>query len=397
MKTIVLFDNLWIGHHPAYFKLFAQTLLNLGYRVLAFCPNPEEVRESLLKKCPDTMDRLYTFKLGDPDPNRLGISQWVRKFMLTARLGQTFAALLRWRTAARLIKQASLELDIVPDIVFFAWIDNYLGYYLKHKLVDRIFPYNWSGLYFLPSDRQNQKGLFSPAQHGLPLNSISLLKSPHCLSVGVMDEIFAKKLRTQFQNKSVAIFPDVTDESPPDIEYSLAKQIKLQAGEKKIISLLGSQCKRKGLLTLLEVAKLTTSENWFFVCAGVFEESSFLPDELKKIHQAFDNCWFHWQAIPDGCKFNALVAQSDVLFAVYNDFPYSSNILTKAALFEKPVIASKNYCMGKRVEKFGLGLTIEEGDVFGCIEALHYLCNKSAGKKIDYNFEEYRAIHSARQ
>lgn len=61
------------------------------------------------------------------------------------------------------------------------------------------------------------------------------------------------------------------------------------------------------------------------------------------------------EKIPDESCFNALIAESDLIFAAYKQFTGSSNLLTKAAAFRKPVIVSRGLCMGRRVEQYGTG------------------------------------------
>lgn len=39
-KNIFIFDPLWSGHQPTYFKYFIKYILELGYQVYAFCPDP---------------------------------------------------------------------------------------------------------------------------------------------------------------------------------------------------------------------------------------------------------------------------------------------------------------------------------------------------------------------
>ena len=151
-------------------------------------------------------------------------------------------------------------------------------------------------------------------------------------------------------------------------------------------------------MTLLEVARQTVEETYFFVFAGSLAEHTFTAQELTNIQNLVDsdlsNCFFYFDAIPDGAPFNALVDLCDILFAAYEKFPHSSNILTKTAILEKPVIVSKKFCMAERVEKFQLGLSIDEGDVGQCIEAIQYLCRQLEEGKIQPNFEDYRHLHS---
>ena len=166
--------------------------------------------------------------------------------------------------------------------------------------------------------------------------------------------------------------------------------------------MLGSLDKRKGTLTLLEVSR-QASDRWFFVFAGRLAEPAFTAAELARIEKIVktnpDNCFFYLNSIPDGSRFNAVVQVCDVLYAAYENFPYSSNILTKAAIFEKPVIASKNYCMGERVQKFNLGYGIEGGSVSQCVSILERLHEElSTGNlSIQPDFEGYRRLHSIEQ
>lgn len=114
------------------------------------------------------------------------------------------------------------------------------------------------------------------------------------------------------------------------------------------------------------------------------------------VKSAPHNCFFYFERIPNEAQFNSLVNVCDILFAVYNKFPHSSNILTKAATFKKPVIVSNKFCMAERVRKFGLGLTINEGNTLQCIEALYKLFSQSESdtRQTKQDFEGYKQFHS---
>ena len=92
-------------------------------------------------------------------------------------------------------------------------------------------------------------------------------------------------------------------------------------------------------------------------------------------------------------QFNALVELCDVIFSVYEDFYFSSNMLAKAAYFKKLVIVNKGFCMDERVKQFQLGLSVESGDIKGCYEALHNFLNGHIDLHTD--FTGYLDIHSA--
>lgn len=387
MKTIALVDPLWGGHHPTYLKFFAKTLLELGNEIITLCPEPEEMNQWVASHCPELQPRFHSFELHEPATSPIPIRRLQAKAMAVAR----------WQRVAQSIQEISSKLGKAPDITFFAWLDTYLG--LIPAITDTIFPYPWSGLYFRPGYLRIPPKL-RWMRHGI-LNPLSVLKSSHCPVVAVLDEGIADKLQQKL-NKPVVTFPDITDESAPDINFEIAQKIRAKAAGRKIVGLLGSLDKRKGTLTLLEVSQ-QVSGRWFFVFAGRLAEPAFTAAELAKIGEIVkanpDNCFFYWNSIPDGSGFNAVVQVCDVLYAAYENFPYSSNILTKGAIFQKPVIASKNYCMGERVEQFSLGYGIEEGSVSQCVSILERFHEElSTGSlSIQPDFEGYRHRHSIEQ
>jgi hypothetical protein len=387
MKTIALVDTLWGGHHPTYLKFFAKTLLELGHEVISLCPEPEEMNLWIASHCPELASNFHSFELHEPSPSQFSGRQLQARAMAVAR----------WQRVAQSIQGISSKLGKAPDITFFAWLDTYLG--LIPAITDTIFPYPWSGLYFQPGYLRIPPKL-RWMRHGI-LNPLSVLKSSHCPVVAVLDEGIADKLQQKL-NKPVVTFPDITDESAPDINFEIAQKIRAKAAGRKIVGLLGSLDKRKGTLTLLEVSQ-QVSGRWFFVFAGRLAEPAFTAAELAKIGEIVkanpDNCFFYWNSIPDGSGFNAVVQVCDVLYAAYENFPYSSNILTKGAIFQKPVIASKNYCMGERVEQFSLGYGIEEGSVSQCVSILERFHEElSTGSlSIQPDFEGYRHRHSIEQ
>lgn len=391
MKTIALFDNYRGGHHLTYLRLFSQTLLEMGYRVIAFCQEPDEVSEWVTLHCPKQAHYFHIFKVEEVK---------APKFPLIGELPRTCVVLAQWKYAAKVIQKAVYEVGHAPDLVFFAWLDSYLSDYLTHHIIDLIFPYTWSGLYFTPNYLKFGRR-FLPII-GTPLSPYIITKSPRCCSIALLNETEAKTLQHQIKTPVIA-FPDITDESPPDSSYSIVKEIREKAGKRKIVGLVGHLTKRKGLLTLLEVAQNLGEEDLFFVFAGQFYDYDLPLEEVAKVENFVasqpSNCFFYLERIPDEAQFNTVINTCDILFAAYNDFPYSSNILTKAAVFEKPVIVSDGFCMSERVKAFGLGMSIPQGDVVKCIEVLHYLSKEldSNASTLKPDFEGYRRIHSVQR
>jgi hypothetical protein len=136
--------------------------------------------------------------------------------------------------------------------------------------------------------------------------------------------------------------------------------------------------------------------NWFFLFCGKmnYEKSDREIESLKKIigrPDTWQNCFFHFEHLKDESHFNAVVEICDVIFAVYRNFPFSSNIMTKAALFKKPIVVNAGQLMAHRVNKFGLGTCCEPDNIDACIAAIEKLVDHPPPSK---NFRNYIHIHS---
>lgn len=388
-KTIALFDNCRDGHHLTYLQLFAQMLLETGYRVLALCQESASLQQWIEKHSPEAASRLSVFEVDIPLAPHLPV---------LGELPRTAMVLAEWRYAAKTIKKAAIKAAVQIDIVFFAWLDSYLSPYLVPAIVDRLFPYQWSGLYFTPPHLLDGEKLIPIIRK--PISTYSLVESNRCQGIALLHELEANRLKKQFTTKPIEIFPDLTDEALPEDGYEVVQRIRSQSKGRLVIGLIGGLTQRKGLMTLLQVAQTATDKDWFFVFAGRLYEHEIPDEEIAQIKGFIqsnpDNCLFYLERIPEESQFNAIIDACDILFAAYERFPYSSNLITKAAVFEKPIIVSEGYCMAERVKTFRMGMSIPEKDVSRCIDAiqkisldLHYPPDLAA------DFAGYRQIHSA--
>jgi glycosyltransferase involved in cell wall biosynthesis len=384
LKTIALIDPFYGGHHEVYLKLFSKTLSALGFRIMIFTVKPKEM-EKMIRADADideSMIRYFT------------APELVNKDSFFYSLWGLSTGIRRWLAIRNFIKEASAESGWSPDMVFIAWLDSYLSFFTLHKIVDLLFPYDWSGLYFHP------KRIRVPESSSIPevINVHSVLKSSRCKSVAVLDEAVVDKLESSLAGQHVVAFPDVADASPPDHDYPAVRELREKAKGRKIISIVGSIEKRKGILALLEVAKSKAMKDFFFVFAGVLQEGTFENDELELIRimesAPPDSCYFYFASIAGEPQFNAFVEATDIVYASYNDFYHSSNVLAKAAIFKKSLIVTDGYCMGERVKKFGIGLTVNYGDLLECGNAIRTLCDPAVKKKLAFDFDGYLSAHS---
>jgi glycosyltransferase involved in cell wall biosynthesis len=367
-RHIVVVDGFWLGHHPIYVKAFVRILLEAGYQVSVLCPAPDEV-STWVNQFPAIDKELFRA--------HYFIDRLPKLWKYAPRkIQNALSPLVRWYHVSQSLK-AFYSSTEKPDLVFFAWLDSYLYGYLPVRVIDRLFPFLWSGLYFLPgyfrdltADGEPRKGWFRP-----PVDFIA--QSKWAVSIAILDAGIVSRLRAKLNGKQTVVFPDFTDELPPAAHYHLAEEIISKAKGRVIIGLLGSLERRKGLLTLLKIAQHPSSRDWFFVFAGELAEQTFSVQELKEIKSFFDvprnNCFAYFNRIPGDDQFNALVNVCDVLYAVYQGFLHSSNVVSKAATYGKSLIVSSGGYMEEVVRQFELGEVIPAGDVESALSAMSRL------------------------
>lgn len=184
MRTIAVIDPYWTGHHPTYAKLFSGALLTLGHRVMTFCPEPEEVKAWLAAHGSHDLERFHGFQLHEPAPSRFPYEP----------LQATLTGIGMWRSAARAISKAERATGIRPDLVFFLWLDSYLGFFRNRHIVDRLLPHDWIGIYFQPRHLRQYEHLSDTV--GPPTDHDVELLSRRCRGVALLDEGVAGLLHT---------------------------------------------------------------------------------------------------------------------------------------------------------------------------------------------------------
>ena len=374
------------GHHLAFMRMFAQALLSLGHRVWVIMPETVEVEYWVKEHCTIDQKRFLAFPWQE-------VSSLVNPHL--GRFENAFATLKKWRQINRKIKQLEKQQAVNVDLVFFTWLDSYLANYLHPSILDRFFRYAWSGLYFHP--RHMRLYPETLGKHPSTSDIDIALTSARCTSIAIHDEGIVQA-SAQRLDKSVILFPEIADISPPALDYAPALEVKQRAKGRLVVGMIGQE-RRKGTLTLLRLAKIAPSHEFYFVFAGKVYLESFSGEENEEIQSfmsaSVENCYWYQDYVPEGAPFNALLCSFDVPFIVYNEFPSSSNILTKSAYFHRFVLSSERFCIGEDVKRYSLGLTVEEGNVVACLEALQKLKKKLINQEYpDTSALQYTRLHS---
>jgi hypothetical protein len=392
-KTVALIDPLWIGHHPMYFSQFTASFLRSGARVIGLCPEPEAAMRDLLSAVDsDTAATLST---------RVHFHQLPtggRSFFNGRFEGDPARTFSRWKRAADMLADAEADSGMKADLVYFPYLDSFLRFLPFAAIPKLVLNRPWSGLYL----RNHHHG-DSPSP-GKSLRMLAkgdaILRSELCRGVGVLDERFIPAME-RYTGSSVIAYPDVTQAGLPEKQFETALEISSKARGRKVIGIIGLE-RRKGFLTLLRTAELARQQGlpYYFVCAGTLGFSQYTVSEQEMIHSLtrriasgeIDNLHLDPTAgrIPNESDYNSVFLTFNIAWAAYERFQGSSGTLSKAALFEIPCIASTGECIGQRVERYRMGITIPEGNAEAALAAIKELEISDETPR----FADYREDHS---
>ncbi|MGB4012254.1 MAG: hypothetical protein WBL16_14875 [Zwartia sp.] len=371
------------GHLDSWHVLFIELVSKSGFGVIAVCNDPEGLRLKLKHKGIYESDHLVVLDATDrtTGPHSLLKKFWHRGNALYGRL---------------MFRQRKTSLD---PVLFFdrvnQLIDRYTG---QIRLVFNMYvdaypsdPQYWKNLSFLNS--LPWVGLcITPGAH--PSEGYYALQTYKgtCL----LDEAICKTYQQEMPGRIFEFLPDITEIALPKQRSALANEILSFAAGRKIVFMGGSIGKQKNLARWYDLIGHCDQSQWFFVQMGRINTNNLtLEDEsaLKKIQDnPLENLFTYPEYVKDERVFNEIISISDVIFAVYRDFARSSNMLSKAAYFEKPILVAENCLMGQRVRRYKIGLEVDPNDSTSMYRGLKSLLNLDGIKD---NFHHYRVDFNA--
>ena len=367
MRNIVLVDNGLTGHRLSFNRTFSKILLKLDCRVFLLVPGSPSLIPWIRVEAAEHSQNFFPvdYQPSNHRPKKSG------------RIATLHAQLERWRTIAKKIKDIETKYNLKIDLVFFSWFDEFLGQYIHPLILNKIFPWKWSGLYFHPYHLRRQPKFLTRRLSWRDIDSPFL--SRHCIGICFHDRSIAHSVQLNRYHKRVYTFPETADCSKPDENNELAKQIKSLAKERIVVGLIGCE-PHKGVEMVLDLADRADPSKYFFVFLGILNLISFNKELLIKWQNFFntkrENCYSCFGHINEGASYNAVFTAIDIHFLVYLDFVSSSNRLTKAASLSRYVLAADEYCIGDDVKSFRLGEVVPPGDLETALKALDRLRDK---------------------
>ena len=377
-STIALVDFNWYGHHPAFFRAFYEALCRAGKtQVVCFCPRPDVVRG-----WSNSTGEVAAVELQD-DVLR---HRWIRKVPALANW-------FRFRACSNALQEYERREELRFDLVFFACL--YSGAFPSPRLANASLPYRWTALLV---DSISCRQPFARRLLSLrTTDPLAVFRAADCASLGTLDEFIVPKLSRRIGSaKKVVHVPEVIDTGAPNPRFPLAEGVRVAAAGRAVIGCLGQFNRRKGALLFLDTAKASESEPWLFVWAGEYRSESFTASERMRIQRYLTNpprnCLLHFERIDDGADFNAIVAACDLLLLCYANHLGSSNLVTKAAFFEKPLVASNAHCVADQLRRYQLGTCVGEAAAPAELRgAITEQLNRAVSKAC---FAEYLRVYS---
>jgi glycosyltransferase involved in cell wall biosynthesis len=381
------------GHLDAYARLYSRALVELGFNVVLLAPTDGGSGSYLQRNAGDSAERFSFHSFDDLDSalldrlrSRSGGKSVLARLRSILR-DEGYAGITRRVTyhAARLISKASPPLaralgfsrflaqsrvsfasfparmalaeelsGLRRDFVLFLYLDFMAEDDASLKALNGpIGP--WAGILFHPRDQQRLSA-GGAERYLLSSNAAGLM-----LLVPEAVERYTRALPAV----GTVLVPDVADLETAGRDSAVAAAIRARANGRKVVLQIGTLTPHKGVQDLLKVIALADADRFFFAFVGRIYDDAF-GEDAAAIRAFFDNppenVILHDGFIEDEREYNSVIAAADIVFAVYRDFPSSSNILTKAAAFRVPLIVSNRFLMGKLATEYNLGIAVEESD-----------------------------------
>lgn len=267
-----------------------------------------------------------------------------------------------------------------PDCMFNMYLDMYKTSAESWQRFGAICRLPWGGIRFVPFEAGSYESYYA---------------LPSLRGICFLDEATCTTYRARIPDKHFTYLPDITNTELPKALFPLAKEIRHRAAGRKVVFLGGSIGAQKNIARWCELVTLADPKRWFFVLVGEVHADTFGAEDAIAFAEMRanppENLLLHTHYLKDEREFNAVIAVSDVLFAVYRNFRISSNMLAKAACFEKPILVSDGYLIAERVRRYGIGRTVPEDDARAMLDALEQIALNPVPKEA---FSNYRADFS---
>ena len=169
------------------------------------------------------------------------------------------------------------------------------------------------------------------------------------------------------------------------------------AKSRVVVGLLGVE-NNEGITALIRLIKKVDTDKYFFVFAGKLDFSLMDQKQREEVENFMNdhapNILFIFQPLDDE-EINQIYKEIDISYLYFYNYVSSNNLLTKAAYYQKPILANKDFCVGETVKKFKIGLSVN-GKMEESVNALEFLRLERLDFKVfeKEDFSDYYALQS---
>jgi hypothetical protein len=335
------------GHHPMYAAVYAQALSSLGADVGLIAP------EALLKEMPATA------------PDTVMAVSWDTAPILGNRTLSAEAKACRlWESLGGVLDRGQAVWGRYPDCLLHLFVDSFVTELLPRSVIEEHVHCPFAGLWFKPP-RPLGWGVRDHAKRIVRWGRrYQTLRSPLWKTIMLLDTVGSAHLSRGGHPQIVGV-PEFSVTALPVVEPPLVSEIRSRAAGRRVCALVGSLEGRKGVRAFLRSAAFAPADEWFFVMAGKAAWDTFddeIREVLRRLASGPDSRVLLADRWLDDETLNAVVAVSGLLHACYERWPYSSNMLCKAAAFHVPALVADEGYLGRMVRDFGLGITVSSGE-----------------------------------
>lgn len=358
------------GHRMHLMCSVLKSIVSTGNTAICITNDTESIMQWMQNNYTGENNKIYYYTYQYVPPTEI---HWNQK------IHDIYIAWQYWKQYDLLLKKIEKKYQLKIDAVLFNYIDVFLSCLFPKLLQKIVFNYRWFGLYIHTRYMRKFRHLGVQHKKSAITDIDYILKSDRCLGVGIFDAGIQSDLEYRL-DKKVTLMPDVTDVSTNTTNYELTNEIKQKAADRIIIGCIGISY-YTGVIDLIKLANACTGKNYFFVFCGQFDEGSYkhIPkiDDRTLLSQFRnnppENCLWREGYLQDEFEYNAVFNSLDIIYMMYPEHYTSSNRLTKAAYFGKPVLAANQHCVGENVQKFKLGEVAAPGDIVEQLEKLNKL------------------------
>lgn len=340
MPLIALVDCFASGHHGMYARAYRDALLGLGCEVVVVGP------ESLHRE-------VHADGVGGGKASRV---VWDPAGMRrSACASPELEAEELWRSLGQALDIHDRETGLYPDLILHLYLDVFLTELLPPDVLEHV-RCSVAGLWFKPPRPMAWRVKEWVKRASRLGRRYRLLRAPALAGLLVLDPVAVQGIP---RPRPVTIsVPELTTAALPVETPPIVHRIRDAAANRRIYSLVGSLDRRKGVGAFLSAARHAATREWFFVLAGRVAWETLGQaerEELGRIAQHGSRDVILIDQWVEDTTLNAIIAESHLLHACYEDWPYSSNMLCKAAAFGVPVLCCDQGYLGRNSREYGLG------------------------------------------